>query len=327
MPDKLQLNPNTVVRWSGERLVISCLLNGDVLAVDDPSICEILHAFAVARPRAGLDMEGMSPDEVLEVVDHLYEMQILRSVDATSSPWELHDALFHSTSRNGMRKLNDASATLAIAPPIGGATIVLPQPIDGLSMALGDALASRQCVRDYRGTEIALSQLSALFYYAMRNTREIVDQSGAVSKVQRPYPSGGAAHSLEVYAAVTHAAIETVPTGLYHYCPKRHVLEQTSSPEADVHAVLKRAQGAMGAAAPPPIVLVITSRFARVAEGYRGGAYSLVAKEVGCLMQTVQLTATALGLGSCPLGVGVPLPTADLELEPTVGEIAIGLPK
>ncbi|MBK9072423.1 MAG: SagB family peptide dehydrogenase [Myxococcales bacterium] len=326
MPDSLQLHPNTVVRWAGQRLVISCQPTGDVFAVDDPGICEILHAFAAPRPRTGLQIEGMSPDEVADLVDELCGLQILRPANAPASPWEPHDALFHATSRNAMRKLSSAPATAAVMPPVGGFVIALPQPEASLSMPLGDALTLRRCIRDFGAVPIALPRLAALFYYAMRNTREIIDPGGRVSQVQRPYPSGGAAHSLEVYAAINVAAVEAVSSGLYHYCPQRHVLEQTSCTAKDLQAILQRAQAAMGSPSLPPVVLVVTSRFARVAEGYSGGAYALVAKEVGCLMQTIQLTSTALGLGSCPLGVGLPLPSADLEHEPTVGEITLGLP-
>lgn len=225
-----------------------------------------------------------------------------------------------------MKKLPGAPGLAAVAPPAGGQVVALPLPVAVLEMSLGDALARRRSARGFRAEAMSLAQLSTLFHHSLRNSREFCDDQGSVTQVMRPYPSGGAAHSLEVYVAANHGAVEALPQGLYHYCAHRHELQRLPVGEAEVHSVLRRAQGAMSADALPPLVLVITSRFARVAEGYRGGAYCLVIKEVGCLTQALQLAATGMGVASCPLGIGIDLPTLDSVVEPTVGEIAIGLP-
>jgi SagB-type dehydrogenase family enzyme len=83
-------------------------------------------------------------------------------------------------------------------------------------------------------------------------------------------------------------------------------------------------------AEPPPVVIVITSRYARQSEEYGRIAYTLVLKETGCLFQTLYLAAESLGLAACALGGGMPrrllaelCHTSELE-EPVVGEFAIG---
>lgn len=57
----------------------------------------------------------------------------------------------------------------------------------------------------------------------------------------------------------------------------------------------------------PQIKLVVTSRFLRDCWKYESLALRLVLQDLGCLYQTLSLTATALGLATCILGA-VPAP-------------------
>ena len=80
------------------------------------------------------------------------------------------------------------------------------------------------------------------------------------------------------------------------------------------------------------LLLAISARIARTSWKYDSIAYSVMLKEVGCLMQTLYLAAGALGLGACALGSGpldlLPRVTGvDALLEPQVGEIVIGRPR
>ena len=58
--------------------------------------------------------------------------------------------------------------------------------------------------------------------------------------------------------------------------------------------MLRQAQYAMDAAAPPQIAITITARFGRVAWKYSSLAYSLILKDVGVLLQTLYLMATGV---------------------------------
>jgi SagB-type dehydrogenase family enzyme len=74
--------------------------------------------------------------------------------------------------------------------------------------------------------------------------------------------------------------------------------------------------------------LVITSRILRDVWKYEKIAYRLVLQDLGCLYQTLSLTATALGLVSCILGavdarrLSIALKLETL-MEPVIGEMII----
>ena len=77
------------------------------------------------------------------------------------------------------------------------------------------------------------------------------------------------------------------------------------------------------------MLLVVTSRFARISWKYESIAYALTLKHVGLLVQTIYLVATAMGLGACALGSGDAAEAArafglDWLMESSVGEFALG---
>jgi SagB-type dehydrogenase family enzyme len=124
-------------------------------------------------------------------------------------------------------------------------------------------------------------------------------------------------------------AVDSIPAGLYRYLPELHGLEPVSEQSRDYLPFLEAA-GQSADTTMPPVVLVITSRFARQSEIYDKLAYSLVLKEVGCLFQTLYLVGEYLGLGACALGGGSPAgllarlcDTTELA-EPVVGEFMLG---
>ena len=114
--------------------------------------------------------------------------------------------------------------------------------------------------------------------------------------------------------------------GIYHYRPKEHALERTANFGAAAKEFVRA-----------PRVPRLRSRrngagcfwqsrraSARTTWKYDSIAYSVILKEVGCLLQTLYLAATALGLGACALGAG-PLDLlarvtgVDALVEPQVG--------
>jgi SagB-type dehydrogenase family enzyme len=147
--------------------------------------------------------------------------------------------------------------------------------------------------------------------------------------VSRPYPSGGAIYSLELYPVLSPGAVESLAAGVYRYLPDDHGLEVISDDAADALPFLDAAARSAGATR-PPVVIVVTSRFACQAAEYGTLAYSLVLKEVGGLFQTMYLVAADLHLAPCALGAGTPdrllarLCGVSEYTEPVVGEFMIG---
>jgi SagB-type dehydrogenase family enzyme len=161
-----------------------------------------------------------------------------------------------------------------------------------------------------------------------RNRELAINHLGG-SFVTRPYPSGGATYSLELYPVLAPKCVESIQAGVYRYLPEAHALELLSRNPSGYLPVLEAAGYSAGSSVPPG-VFVITSRFAKVRNVYDHLAYSLVLKEVGALYQTLYLVAEYLELAACALGGGTPddLFTSHCSLskleEPVVGEFMFG---
>jgi oxazoline/thiazoline dehydrogenase len=277
----------------------------------------------------------------------LWNAGILTVVDARSgvpedetSPllhWEFHDLLFHTRSRFG-RHRSPYGATyhlegrVAPAPPIKprprGKRISLFQPnlarLTKADWSLTRALEERQSHRKHGETAITLKQLGEFLYRSARVRR--VNSKGRYAVTSRVYPSGGAAYALELYLAVNKC--DRLDAGLYHYCPKRHELQQMSRMNSDVQTILGDAARAVGAEA-PQVLVIIAARFLRASWKYSAISYALILKEVGVLMQTMYLVATAMNLGVCAIGAGdsnVFAKAAGINYydEGSVGEIILG---
>ena len=122
---------------------------------------------------------------------------------------------------------------------------------------------------------------------------------------------------------------EGLARGLYHYDAGEHTLTAIDVRPQDVETILRQAQYAMNASAPPQIVITITARFGRVAWKYSSLAYSLILKDVGVLMQTLYLMATDMGLGGCAIGstnidVFEKMTGIKFHIEGPVGVFALG---
>jgi SagB-type dehydrogenase family enzyme len=141
----------------------------------------------------------------------------------------------------------------------------------------------------------------------------------------RPYPSGGACYPLTLYLAVR--ACRGIVPGLYQYDPFHHELVRLEVSREASEAVLDtyRDRGVETL----QVVLVLAARMSRVTWKYESVAYAVVLKEVGVLMQSMYLAATAMGLAPCAIGGGSSdvLPRVvgvDPLEEATVGEFALG---
>jgi oxazoline/thiazoline dehydrogenase len=120
-----------------------------------------------------------------------------------------------------------------------------------------------------------------------------------------------------------------VEPGLYRYEPEGHALEHVSEPNPATQSLIEFARVTSVMDAPPQVVLLLTSRFARVSWKYESIGYSLTLKQVGALFQSLYLVSTSLGLAPCAQGGGDPDAFAaasgiDYEAESTVGEFVVG---
>ncbi|MFH1811808.1 MAG: SagB family peptide dehydrogenase [Pseudomonadota bacterium] len=212
--------------------------------------------------------------------------------------------------------------------------IELPLVSDAIGVSLFEALAHRESVRAYADAPLTLVQLSLLLGLSAQNTAGPWTSRGdGIERVARLYPSAGGLHALELYLALDDGSVEGLAAGLHHYCPQQHACEWLCGRVDAIEILFERARSVLDSGRRPPVLVLITSRMARARSLYPATAYSMVLKEVGALLQTLYLAATALGLAPCALAAlddGSLLEDCaqlDARREPLLGELAIGLPR
>jgi SagB-type dehydrogenase family enzyme len=243
--------------------------------------------------------------------------------------WAFHDLLFHSRSRSGRQPdpygaLLSAKVRAVFKPSRRGSVVGLTMPIDPQWPSFQQILEERRSRRRHRSPAITASELGDFLFYCARATRVSRSAKGIVTAF-RPYPSAGGAYELEVYIAVNRCG--DLDPGLYYYRPLEHELELVSK-SPDVQLLIRNAGKAADAAA-PQLLLILAARFDRLGLRYGSIAYALTLKNVGVLIQTMYLVATAMGLAACAIGGGnsdlfARVAELDYYKEGSVGELILG---
>ncbi len=340
-------------------IVLESPLSSGRLIVQDDLLLSIVTQFNCPTTLDDIEKKfpEVSPDEIIGFINLLWSTNFLTSTDSSGEldedvkpelmTWEFHDLLFHTRSRIG-RHHNPVGATYRFYgktnPPAtsksidSGKRLALDVPdldnTDNQGQLFRDVVEQRQSIREFGEQPISLEQLSEFLYRTVR----IRDQFNAevptpygpleMDFVSRPYPSGGGLYELEVYPLVQHC--DGLETGLYHYDAAKHQLVSVSPWTTDLQQLIVDAGYSTGTPCDSiQVVLVLTSRFSRVAWKYESIAYALTLKHVGALYQTMYLTATDMGLAPCAMGSGdsdsfAKVISSDYYTETSVGEFLLG---
>ncbi len=311
-----RLSRFAVLRRESEALLLESPLARASVVVHDTDVVAVIHHLAGPGNRS-LSVE-LPPDIVAELIAEMAWYGFVHEAEEDVRPnlvteqWSPHELWFHSRSRGGHHDLplggtlwaSDKYPPLpARREPWSGIAIALPSPTSDAPAGptFSEVLEARRSLRDTVDAEpLTLAQLGEFLHWTSRVNR--VGKDGEQEISVRNTPSGGAVHGLEVYPVVTSVA--GLDPGMYHYDPFDHVLEPVPASEFATRQLTSRAATAGGGAGPPQVLLVISARFGRVMWKYQSMAYSLILKDVGALMQTMYLVATAMSLAPCALGTG-----------------------
>jgi len=335
MIDRWIVSPFTVVAWRGGRIEITSSGSGATLVADDIEVVRLMHAFAQPRSVEDVLREFGTPvpERLPRWIDLFIRAGVLSPASeceaATVHHWDWSALAYHRRSRRpGLQKTTPGQTTPAAPTRAVETWIPLVRGYVDAGRDLANVLEARRSWRAWSAAAIPLQTLSSLLWLSARN-RVMLSERRQDAYLSRPYPSGGAVYSLDLYLVIAADAVETIPTGLYKYLPDCHGLEPVSTRNADIVPFLEAAGRSAGTTA-PPIVVLVTSRFAEPSVAYGELAYSLVLKEVGCLFQTLYLVGEYLNLGPCALGGGTPAGrlarvcnTSELA-DPVVGEFMFG---
>ena len=330
----VRLSPHACLRRDGNDFVIEMPLSSRKCLIHDEKC--LLWLMEIVRGNVTLSVE-----DAARVAFHqaLRLMGALEQGEEDHTIWEFHDLMFFHHSSIGFHddpigatwRLKDKFPPASLFKATTGQYISLPEPdqrfIEKLSTPFAEVLANRRSGRIPGERPITISELGALLHVAA-GVQEVRDDPNLPCPVSfRPSPSGGALHSLEIYPLV-HQCEGFAPSA-WRYDPIEHRLESIPANDRLLDTYLKANPHALvEGAGLPHVRLVITSRFAREAWKYEKIAYRLVLQDLGCLYQTLSLTAEALGLSSCILGVvdarslGMLL-DLDPFAEPVIGEMTL----
>ncbi|HXH34278.1 MAG TPA: SagB family peptide dehydrogenase [Plantibacter sp.] len=260
--------------------------------------------------------------------------------DPALAQWEPHDLQLHVRSRGGLgdqprggtfRFADVRPAPPALRHPTLPTGIPLPRPeLDRLvvdDMPLARAMEERASRRDLGPLD--LTRVGAFLFRTVRVRRGFPTDAGprGYPRLDRPHAAAGGVSALVTYVAVS--ACEGLDGGLYRYDPVGHRLQLVTPAGPLVTVLLEQARDASGGETIPPVLVLLAADFGRLSWKYEGIAYALLLKDVGVVYQSMQLVATAMGLGSCPLGGGDSEAFAraagtDPFEEASVGELMLG---
>jgi SagB-type dehydrogenase family enzyme len=345
---RLVLSRFAYLRRDGEELILESPCSPARVVITDARAVALLAHVTVPRTAAAIaDLVG----DGMGLVELLWGAGML--VDAAAEEgnvalahWEFHDLLFHARSRSG-RHQNPFGGTYRfvgrfapeppLKPTMTGETSALPTP--DLERLLSEDLPyarvqeSRQSLRRHGRSPLCRAQLGEfLFRVARVKQRKSVPVDTPRGKIDvdfamRPYPGGGALYEQEFYLAIDRC--QDVDPGLYHYEAADHQLRRLSGQTPPVARMLDSVRWMLADKQRPQILLLIAARVPRFSWKYQSMAYSAILKNVGVVMQTMYLAATAMGLAPCAVGGGdsdlfVEATGIDYYRESLVGEFVLG---
>jgi SagB-type dehydrogenase family enzyme len=172
------------------------------------------------------------------------------------------------------------------------ARVQLPQPDLSRPADLWQCLTRRRSERNYTSDPLGLDDFVRLLWAAQGVTAR------AGSHLLRTAPSAGALYPFETYLYVDR--VEEIPQGLYHFNVSDFVLERLKDGNynKDITAACLGQPVVRRAA----VVFIWTAMMLRCMVKYRNRAVRYIPMDLGHVCQNVQLAATAMGLGSCPIG-------------------------
>lgn len=341
-PDTTTLSKFAVLHRDSTGLVLEHPLGWCDLRIHDPSLLALLDGPVPADPPVPAAVAA-------QFVDDLHWCGFRRPAGEEgdsfeSLAWSTPDLWFHRRSTLGER-----TVTWEHFGPTKWAKDRFPQPParrpnypgQPIALLVPDLAAKRTedptlttVLEDRVSTRafddarpITVEQLGELLYRTAR-TRHTQPVGPGEELLSRPYPSGGGLYELELYPVVRNVA--GLEPGMYHYDSFDHALRPVAGAESKaVSRLVKPASATLTGGAEPQVLVAMAARSGRIMWTYEQIGYAAILKDVGVLMQTIYLAATAMGLGACAQGFGdtaafVAATGVDERQECNVGSIIVG---
>lgn len=182
------------------------------------------------------------------------------------------------------------------------------------SRPLADVLAARRSQREW--APLRMDEVGTVLMRGGRVIDWAVAPDGYVT-THRPAPSAGARHPLDLYLVV--AEVDGLSAGAWRFDALRCELVGASLAHEPALAQLGEVVGAEA----PPAALIAVAHLHRTLSRYPTGL-SLLWRDAGALLATLQLCATDVGLASCIAGTCGVLVDAPADGVVDVGALLVG---
>ncbi len=168
----------------------------------------------------------------------------------------------------------------------------LPQPDLSEAADLWQCLAKRRSERNTTPDPLSMEELAKLLWAG----QGVTARAGIYAL--RTAPSAGALYPFENYLYIDK--VEGVPQGIYHFDVAEFSLACLE--EGNFNHQITAASLGQPVVRKAAVVIIWTAVMLRCMVKYRERAVRYIAMDMGHVCQNVQLAATALGFGSCPIG-------------------------
>ncbi|GAB3274452.1 SagB family peptide dehydrogenase [Parasphingorhabdus pacifica] len=358
--DVVRLSRFAAIRADGGELVVESALTNYRAVLHRELASRIAMSLPTARTVEDIGIALRTPPSlVAEVLSYLVAAGMVVVGERSAPPggaafgedtdpgllsWSHHDLLFHSRSRIGHHDgpvgavypvIDELPPAPALKPAPAGERFPLYTPrlaeVAAGDLSLTEAVENRRSFHRFASRQLSADQLGELLYRTAR-VRAVEDGPGRdvvpYATTDRPYPSTGGAHELELYLTLDDCP--GLPRGIYHYEPHAHALTLINTSEPHVTALLDGARIATGAPRHPSVLVSVTARMRRLSWIYSGIAYATALTHVGVLQQTFYLVTTAMGLAPCAVAtadvdIAVDAFELDWPAEVGVGDFVVGV--
>lgn len=298
--EEYDLSRFALLRREHDSMVLESPVSSASLIFDSWIPAAIMTAFrAAARPLDCVErVPAPAAADVLPIAEMLLHAGFLEKTGKPATPslalWDFHELLFHE--RSSSRRVGEPfGAQVPHRKPEPPS--VIPAPVEGIELRAPDLRddASLTWVMENRRSSprpgpapLTVAQLSEFLFRAARRL-----------------PSAGGRNELEFYAAV-NSCLDLAP-GFYHYYAPTHRLQRLPAAEPVVNQMLHRAALSWSTGRNrPDVLIVVATRFTRMASRYAAIAYRNTLLDAGIALEAMYLVATAMHLGPCALGLNLP---------------------
>lgn len=171
-------------------------------------------------------------------------------------------------------------------------TVKLPEPQTKGGPPIWDCLRKRRSVRDYKAQTVSLKELSQILWGSYGVTAK---EWGYYLKTA---PSAGALYPIEIYVASFN--VEGLKKGIYHFNPKDMTLIGVF--EGDFSGEITSACLGQDFILDSAFTLVLTAIPSRTMGRYRERGVRYILMDLGCIIQNIYLSLTAMNMGGCIIG-------------------------